>query len=473
MNREFSRKDCQNSMDRNNRKTLGDCLSTKTNQKGENTMKKIIFSILMVFIMFVTMIPSNVAKASVVDDIRNIAYADKGKTGSQLKYYDAWCVMWVKDVMRKAGLTELGKPSSATVTGYCNDLADKGLATIYYAYPGGLHTNLSNVKKCTRNSAPIGVGTMVCFTWNCNEKEKYDHIGIITRISNDGQKIYISHGNAGSTGSYKTNYVKFESEYSRNSSQIACFVVPNNLSTNENNGIKEGVYRISSKMDKNYYVGVASNHKSYCVNKKDVSEEGTEWRIVPLGNDRYKIFFNYFYKQGYRYCLDVPGATSGQTQLQIYEENGTSAQTFIIKYDKAKGGYTIQPECASGNFLDMEGGIVQNTGVISYPKHWGDNQIWNLEAVKKTTQSSPWDLYPEPTSIIRCNNNRTQYGASFVQYSLNLICGSNLNVDGYFGSESKRMLMAYQRSKGYLDVDGEVGPLTLEAIRTDLAKLGY
>jgi hypothetical protein len=51
-----------------------------------------------------------------------------------------------------------------------------------------------------------------------------------------------------------------------------------------------------------------------------------QWRAVSLGNGNYK-----FVGVGSRRCLDVPGASKANgVQLQIYDCNGTAAQSYSV-----------------------------------------------------------------------------------------------------------------------------------------------
>ena len=82
--------------------------------------------------------------------------------------------------------------------------------------------------------------------------------------------------------------------------------------------------------------------------------------------------------------LDVPLATSDDgTQLQVFDSNGSFAQSFIIRYETQNDGYTIQ-SLASGKMLDASGGdFVPGSAV----QQWGtaaDNvpqRCWSIKMV--------------------------------------------------------------------------------------------
>lgn len=74
--------------------------------------------------------------------------------------------------------------------------------------------------------------------------------------------------------------------------------------------------------------------------------------------------------------------------------------------------------------------------------------------------------YAEPTK----NQSMSSFdaeGTKWVQYTLNQICGTDINVDGIFGQKTKDVVIAYQHSKG-LAPDGIVGVDTRKHIKTDL-----
>ena len=77
--------------------------------------------------------------------------------------------------------------------------------------------------------------------------------------------------------------------------------------------------------------------------------------------------------------FDVPGASNSDgARLQVFDANGTAAQSFVIGFDEAGGGYTIK-SLSSGKMLDVNNGdfvpgaIVQQWGSSaenSPQRHW-------------------------------------------------------------------------------------------------------
>ena len=58
-------------------------------------------------------------------------------------------------------------------------------------------------------------------------------------------------------------------------------------------------------------------------------------------------------------CMDIPGASTGEVRVQIYDANTSDAQRFRLRYDAAHGGYAIQALCCPDNFYlghDYPGG---------------------------------------------------------------------------------------------------------------------
>ncbi len=127
----------------------------------------------------------------------NIAFAQKGKTGSQLNYSEAWCADFVSDCAKLAGQSGV-IPHRAVV----RDLAGA---------VNGYVIDLSKESPC--------VGDLCIFDWT-SESGPYDHVEIVYQVS--GGTVYTIGGNTGSTGNCRTNYVKTRNATA--TGQVQCYI---------------------------------------------------------------------------------------------------------------------------------------------------------------------------------------------------------------------------------------------------------
>ncbi|HEZ7985548.1 MAG TPA: RICIN domain-containing protein [Ruminococcus sp.] len=125
----------------------------------------------------------------------NIAFAQEGKNGSQLGYNSDWCAWFVADCARLAGQDAI--------------IPEKGRVV-----------DLASAIKGERTSTPQ-VGDICIFDWN-SVSGPYDHVEIVYKVS--GSTVYTIGGNAGSTGNYKTNYVKTRNATA--TGQVQCYIHP-------------------------------------------------------------------------------------------------------------------------------------------------------------------------------------------------------------------------------------------------------
>lgn len=121
-----------------------------------------------------------------------------------------------------------------------------------------------------------------------------------------------------------------------------------NVNLFENNGSDAQRFRLFSALD--------------VPESDDSLENGTYEIVAPSGK-----------------AFDIPGgSTADGVQLQVYEANGTSAQSFVVTYDDSLGSYTFSSlssdkvlEVANGSFVPGAG--VQQTGasaVNALQRHW-------------------------------------------------------------------------------------------------------
>ncbi|MGN1223547.1 MAG: CHAP domain-containing protein [Ruminococcus sp.] len=112
---------------------------------------------------------------NMAEDVATIAKSQKGRTGSQLGYTEAWCDEYVADCIENAG-------ADSSIVGH-----------------GGTVADFESVMREKKGAVPVSspqTGDLVFFT--------YSHVEIVTKVENG--TVYCAGGNNGGTGDYKTNY---------------------------------------------------------------------------------------------------------------------------------------------------------------------------------------------------------------------------------------------------------------------------
>ena len=111
---------------------------------------------------------------NMAEDVATIAKSQKGRTGAQFGYTEAWCDEFVADCIENAG-------ADSSIVGHGGTVAD--------------FEAVMRKKGAVEVSSPQ-VGDLVFFT--------YSHVEIVTKVENG--TVYCAGGNNGGTGNYKTNY---------------------------------------------------------------------------------------------------------------------------------------------------------------------------------------------------------------------------------------------------------------------------
>lgn len=112
---------------------------------------------------------------NMAEDVATIAKSQKGRTGAQFGYTEAWCDEFVADCIENAG-------ADSSIVGHGGTVAD-------------FEAVMRQKKGAVVVSSPQ-VGDLVFFT--------YSHVEIVTKVENG--TVYCAGGNNGGTGNYKTNY---------------------------------------------------------------------------------------------------------------------------------------------------------------------------------------------------------------------------------------------------------------------------
>ena len=160
-----------------------------------------------------------------------------------------------------------------------------------------------------------------------------------------------------------------------------CFIQPISKATEnvEAQTIKDGVYKIKSKVSSNSFIDISSGSKENGANVQiwenaDVDQQ--KFQITYLESGYYKIEALHSKK-----VLDVQSAGKIKgTNVWQYEYNGTDAQKWIIK-DVGNGYYNITSKC-NGLCLDISGGKSSNgTNIQVYTENGTNAQQFKLEEV--------------------------------------------------------------------------------------------
>lgn len=117
---------------------------------------------------------------NMAEDVATIAKSQKGRTGAQFGYTEAWCDEFVADCIENAG-------ADSSIVGHGGTVAD--------------FEAVMRKKGAVEVSSPQ-VGNLVFFT--------YSHVEIVTKVENG--TVYCAGGNNGGTKNYKTNYCYGERE---------------------------------------------------------------------------------------------------------------------------------------------------------------------------------------------------------------------------------------------------------------------
>ena len=117
---------------------------------------------------------------NMAEDVATIAKSQKGRTGAQFGYTEAWCDEFVADCIENAGADSSIVRHGGTVADFEAVMRKKGAVEV---------------------SSPQ-VGDLVFFT--------YSHVEIVTKVENG--TVYCAGGNNGGTKNYKTNYCYGERE---------------------------------------------------------------------------------------------------------------------------------------------------------------------------------------------------------------------------------------------------------------------
>ena len=237
---------------------------------------------------------------NMAEDVATIAKSQKGRTGAQFGYTEAWCDEFVADCIENAG-------ADSSIVGHGGTVAD-------------FESIMRQKKGAVEVSSPQ-VGDLVFFT--------YSHVEIVTKVENG--TVYCAGGNNGGTGNYKTNYCAGERKLY---ATARLYLRPNYKNTNV-----EPPTNLSIQSDKSYYSMGETIQFTF------TSDYATELYIPIDVNGKRKFFMDVTGKTSYSCSFDEAGdygfylvarnaygeATAKYMDFKIYD---TIPQNLTIETDK-------------------------------------------------------------------------------------------------------------------------------------------
>lgn len=237
---------------------------------------------------------------NMAEDVATIAKSQKGRTGAQFGYTEAWCDEFVADCIENAG-------ADSSIVGHGGTVAD-------------FEAVMRQKKGAVVVSSPQ-VGDLVFFT--------YSHVEIVTKVENE--TVYCAGGNNGGTGNYKTNYCAGERKLY---ATARLYLRPNYKNTNV-----EPPTNLSIQSDKSYYSMGETIQFTF------TSDYATELYIPIDVNGKRKFFMDVTGRTSYSCTFDEAGdygfylvarnaygeATAKYMDFKIYD---TVPQNLTIETDK-------------------------------------------------------------------------------------------------------------------------------------------
>ena len=285
---------------------------------------------------------------NMAEDVATIAKSQKGRTGAQFGYTEAWCDEYVADCIENAG-------ADSSIVGHGGTVAD--------------FEAVMRKKGAVEVSSPQ-VGDLVFFT--------YSHVEIITKVENE--TVYCAGGNNGGTGNYKTNYCAGERKLY---ATARLYLRPNYKNINV-----EPPTNLSIQSDKTTIAAGESILFSYTIeNSNDsyigIDKDGTRYASIPVSGTSGTV--SYTFTEPGSYCVIVEGSNpygykfcdkgiwilvneaAPPTNLSIQSD-----KTTIIAGEPISFSYTIENSNDSNIGIDKDGSryasipVSGTSGTISY-----------------------------------------------------------------------------------------------------------
>ena len=269
---------------------------------------------------------------NMAEDVATIAKSQKGRTGAQFGYTEAWCDEFVADCIENAG-------ADSSIVGHGGTVAD-------------FEAVMRQKKGAVEVSSPQ-VGDLVFFT--------YSHVEIVTKVENG--TVYCAGGNNGGTGNYKTNYCAGE----RKLYATARLYLRPNYKENPNptwakvtlnqNAYMVGenvMFNLSSDYGKIYTIGIDDANGNR-IDTYDTKESSYTRTFNSPG--QYSCYITTYTSSGYvdseRIYFEIYNEKPKDVSVSLSQNCYMVGENVTFNYSSKYGfGYTIGIDDANGNRID-------------------------------------------------------------------------------------------------------------------------
>ena len=268
---------------------------------------------------------------NMAEDVATIAKSQKGRTGAQFGYTEAWCDEFVADCLENAG-------ADSSIVGHGGTVAD--------------FESVMRKKGAVEVSSPQ-VGDLVFFT--------YSHVEIVTKVENG--TVYCAGGNNGGTGNYKTNYCAGERKLY---ATARLYLRPNYKNTNV-----EPPTNLSIQSDKTTIAAGESISFSYTIENSNnsnigIDKDGSRYASIPVSGTSGTV--SYTFTEPGTYCVIIEGSNPYGYKfcdkgIWILVNEAAPPENLSIQSDKAtivagesiSFSYTIENSNDSNIGIDKDG----------------------------------------------------------------------------------------------------------------------
>ena len=268
---------------------------------------------------------------NMAEDVATIAKSQKGRTGAQFGYTEAWCDEFVADCIENAG-------ADSSIVGHGGTVAD--------------FEAVMRKKGAVEVSSPQ-VGDLVFFT--------YSHVEIVTKVENG--TVYCAGGNNGGTGNYKTNYCAGERKLY---ATARLYLRPNYKNINV-----EPPTNLSIQSDKTTIAAGESISFSYTIENSNnsnigIDKDGSRYASIPVSGTSGTV--SYTFTEPGTYCVIIEGSNPYGYKfcdkgIWILVNEAAPPENLSIQSDKAtivagesiSFSYTIENSNDSNIGIDKDG----------------------------------------------------------------------------------------------------------------------
>lgn len=284
---------------------------------------------------------------NMAEDVATIAKSQKGRTGAQLGYTEAWCDEFVADCIENAG-------ADSSIVGHGGTVAD--------------FEAVMRKKGAVEVSSPQ-VGDLVFFT--------YSHVEIVTKVENG--TVYCAGGNNGGTGNYKTNYCAGERKLY---ATARLYLRPNYKNINPKKwyenyecpdlGTDFYAYIINTQAWK-----MLTNESDNNIDiQSEIAQANQVWKFTRKDDGSYKII-----NCATSRALDSQGTSESGANVYTYEDSNNDPQSWYI-YGES-GAYYLRSKCTDCT-MDVSGGSTEDGANVQMYTYNGSSaqkfQIWKLNS---------------------------------------------------------------------------------------------